>query len=133
MLGKTKFTGWDPRNTRDPSSGSSFWPQQPDAAARLGPALVPPSRLVRADDEMSVQASETTRVPIDHHSASESIPPDVPVASVEPQDSVQTTRRVTFKRHPNPVARAERPTRTRGDDDDFSLLIIMIWIRCLKT
>ena len=69
---------------------------------------------------MSVQEHETTHVPFTHPSASESIPPDVPVASVEPEDSVQTmsTRRITFKRPPNPLDRAEPPKRTRGDDDD---------------
>ena len=51
------------RSTRDPSSGSSFWPQQPDATSRLGPDLVPTSRLVRADGEMSVQEHEMTHVP----------------------------------------------------------------------
>ena len=59
-----EITGWDPRSTQDPSSGSSFWPQQPDATSRLGPDLVPPTRPVGADDEMSVQAPETTRVPL---------------------------------------------------------------------
>ena len=99
---------------------SSFWPHQSDATSRLGPDLVPPSRQVRTDDEMSVQEHETTHVPFTHPSASESIPPDVPVASVEPEDSVQTmsTRRITFKRPPNPLDRVEPPKRTRGDDDD---------------
>ena len=40
-----EITGWDPRSTRDPSSGSSFWPQQPGATSRLGLDMVPPSRL----------------------------------------------------------------------------------------
>ena len=53
-----EITGWDPRSTRDPSSGSSFWPQKPDATSRLRSDLVPPSRPVRADDEMSVQEPE---------------------------------------------------------------------------
>ena len=61
-----EITGWDPRSTRDPSSGCSFWPQQPDATSRPGPDLVPPSRPVRADDEMSVQEPETTRVSAAH-------------------------------------------------------------------
>ena len=56
-----EITGWDPRSTRDPSSGSSFWPHQSDATSRLGPDLVPPSRPVRTDDAMSVQEHETTR------------------------------------------------------------------------
>ena len=38
------------------------------------------SRPARADDEMSVQEHETTHAPFTHPSASESIPPDVPVA-----------------------------------------------------
>ena len=42
MLGK-KITGWDPRSTRYPTSGSSFWPHQSDATSRLGPDLVPPT------------------------------------------------------------------------------------------
>ena len=58
-----EITGWDPRSTRYPSSGSSFWPQRPDATSRLGPDLVPPSRRVRADDEKSMQEHETSRVP----------------------------------------------------------------------
>ena len=58
-----EITGWEARSTQDPSSGSSFWPQQPGATSRLGPDLVPPSRPVRADDEMSVQEQQTTRVP----------------------------------------------------------------------
>ena len=85
---------------------------------------MPPTRLVRADDEMSVQEQETTHVPFTHPSASESIPPDVPVVSVEPEDSAKTmsTRRITFKRPPNPVDRVEPLTRTRGDDDEDSAL-----------
>ena len=69
-----EITGWDPRSTRDPSSGGYFWPQQLDATSRLGPDLVPPIRLVRNDDEMSVQEQVTTHVPFTHPSASESIP-----------------------------------------------------------
>ena len=72
-------TGWDPRSTRDPSSGSSFWPHQPDATSRLGADLVPQSRPVRTDDEMSVQEHETTHVPFTHPSACETSPLDVPV------------------------------------------------------
>ena len=60
-----------------------------------------------------------------HPSASETIPSDVPVTSVEPEDSVQTlsTRRITFKRPPNPLDRVEPPKRTRGDDDDHSAFL----------
>ena len=50
---------------------------------------MPPSRPMRTDDEMSVQEPETTHVPVAHPSASETIPSDVPVTSVEPEDSVQ--------------------------------------------
>ena len=86
---------------------------------------------------MSVQEQETTHVPFTHPSASESIPPGVPVGSVEAEDSAQTmsTRRITSKRPPNPVDGAEPPKRTRGDDDGilhFPLLIIIIWRRRLK-
>ena len=86
---------------------------------------MPPSRLVRTDDEMSVQEPETTHVPVAHPSASETIPSDVLVTSVEPEDSVQTTsmRRILFKRPPNPLDRVEPPKRTRGDDDDHSALL----------
>ena len=72
---------------------------------------MPPSRLVRTDDEMSVQEPETTHVPVAHPSASETIPSDVLVTSVEPEDSVQTTsmRRILFKRPPNPLDRVEPP------------------------
>ena len=71
---------------------------------------------MRTDDEMLVQGPETT---------SKTIPSDVPVTSVEPEDSVQTTppRRISFKRLPNPVDRVEPPKRTRGDDDDHSALL----------
>ena len=61
MLWEEEVTGLDPRSTRDPSNGSTLWPQQPDAAPRLGPGMVPPWRPVRADDEMSVQESEMSR------------------------------------------------------------------------
>ena len=83
---------------------------------------MPPSRPVRTDDEMLVQEPETTHVPSARPSASETSPSDVPVTSVEPEDSVQTTfmRRILFKRRPNPLERAEPPKRTRGDDDDHS-------------
>ena len=84
---EAEITGWDPRSTRDPSSSSSFWPHQPDATSRLGPDLVPPSRPVRVDDEMSVQEHETTHVPFTHPAAGETIPSEVPVTSVEPEDS----------------------------------------------
>ena len=77
---------------------------------------------MRTDDEMSVQEPETTHVSVGHPSASETIPSDVPVASVEPEDSVPTTppRRILFKRPPNPLDRVEPPKRTRGDEDDHS-------------
>ena len=130
-----RITGWDPQSTRVPSSGSSFWPQQPGATSRLGPDLMPPSRLVRADDGMSVQEPETTQVPVAHPSATETIPSDVPVTSVEPEDSALSTRRVTFKRPPNPVDRAEPPKRTRRDDDEgsaLSLLVVVLWRWCQK-
>ena len=62
-----------------------------------------PSRLVRADEEVTVQGSETTRVPFPHPSASESDPPDVLVDSVEPENTAQamSTRCITFKRPPH--------------------------------
>ena len=118
-----EITGSDPRSTRDPSSSSSFWPHQSDATSRLGPDFVPPSRSVRTDDELSVQEHETTHVLFAHPSAREIIPSDVPVTSVEPDDSVQTTsmRRFSFKRPPNP--RVEPPKCTRGDDDEDSALL----------
>ena len=83
---------------------------------------VPASRPVRADDEMSVQEHETTHALFTHPSASESIPADVPVALVEPEDSVQTMnrRRIMLERPPNPLDRAEPPKRARGDDDENS-------------
>ena len=34
-----------------------------------------------------------------------------------------STRRITFKRPPNPVDRAEPPKRTRGDDEEDSALL----------
>ena len=55
---------------------------------------------------------------------SETISSDVPVASVEPENSVQTTsmRRILFKRPPSPLDRVEPPKSTRGDDHDHSAL-----------
>ena len=110
--GEDEITGWDPRSTRDPSSASSFWLHQSDATSRLGPDLMPPSRSMRTDD-------------VAHPSVGETIPSDVPVASVEPEDSVQTTppRRLLFKRPPNPLDRVEPPKRTRGDEDDHSAFL----------
>ena len=63
---------------------------------------------MRTDDEMSVQEPETTHVSVAHPSTSQTIPSDVPVASVEPEDLVPTTppRRLLFKR-------LEPPKRTR--------------------
>ena len=125
-----EITGWDPWSTRDPSSGSSFWPQQLGATSRLGPDLVPPGRPVGADGEMSVQGPESTRVPFPHPSANESAPPDVLVDSVEPEKTAQTmsTRRITFKRPPNPLDSAEPPKRTKAnDDEDFVLLCVSSW------
>ena len=37
-----KITGWDPRSTQDPSSGSTFWPQRLEKVPRLGPDMIPP-------------------------------------------------------------------------------------------
>ena len=132
-----EITGWDPRSTRDPSSGSSIWPQQPDATSRLGPDLVRPSRLVRADDEVTVQGSETTRVPFPHPSASESDPPDVLVDSVEPENTAQamSTGRITFKRPPNHwtvLNLRNVPGLTMIKILDSPYFIIVIWGRCLK-
>ena len=86
---------------------------------------MPPSRRVRADDEMSVQEKEATHVPLTHLSANESTPLDVPVASVELEDSAQTmsARRITLKRPLNPLDRAEPPKRTRGDEDEDTALL----------
>ena len=83
---------------------------------------MPPSRSMRTDDEMSVQEPETTPVSVALPSTSETIPSDVPVASVELKDLVPTTppRRILFKRPPNPLERVEPPKRTRGDEDDHS-------------
>ena len=83
---------------------------------------------MRTDDEMSVQEPETTHVSVAHPSASETIPSDVPVASVEPEDSVQTTprRRFLFKRPPNPLDRVEPPKRTRGDEYDRSAVLLAL-------
>ena len=72
-----EITSWNQRSTRDPSSGSSFWPQS-DATSRLGPDLMPPSRSMRTDDEMSVQEPGTTHVSVAHPSTSETISSDVP-------------------------------------------------------
>ena len=68
---------------------------------------------------------ETTHVPGGPPSTSETIPPDVPVISGEPEYSVQTifTRRILFKRPPNPLDRVEPPKCTIGDDDDHSALL----------
>ena len=83
---------------------------------------MPPSRSMRTEDEMSVQEPEMTHVSVAHPSASETIPSDVPVASVELEDLVPTTlsRRFLLKRPPNPLDRVEPPTRTRSDEDDHS-------------
>ena len=80
---------------------------------------------MRADDEMSVQEHDMTHVPFPHPSASESIPPDVPVGSVSPDDSAQlmSTRRIKFQRPPKPSDRAEPPKRIRSDDDEGSALL----------
>ena len=73
---------------------------------------------------MSVQEPETTHVSVAHPSTSETIPSDVLVTSVEPEDPVQTTsmRRILFERPPNPLDRVEPPKRTRGDDNHSALL-----------
>ena len=65
---------------------------------------------------------ETTPVSVALPSTSETIPSDVPVASVEQKEIVPTTppRRILFKRPPNPLERVEPPKRTRGDEDDHS-------------
>ena len=101
---------------------------------------------MRSDDEMSVQAPETTHVSVAHPSASETIPSDVLADSVESEDSVTTpTRRILFKRPSNPLDRVEPPKRTRGDEDDHSALlsayhhdlekvseILKKWEKCLQ-
>ena len=84
------LTGWDHEAHEIPAVAVLFWPHQPGATSRL-PDLVPASRPVRTEDEMSVQEHETTHVPFTHPSASETSPSGVPVTSVDPEDSVQTT------------------------------------------
>ena len=74
MLGKTKSLVGTHEAHEIPAVAVSFGPHQSDATSRLGPDLVPPSRPVRTDDEMSVQEHETTPVPFTHPSASETIP-----------------------------------------------------------
>ena len=100
-----EITGWNPRSTRDPSSSSSFWPQS-DATSRLGPDLMPPSRSMKIDDEMSVQEPETTHV----------------FCGTSLDDSIRSTstRRILFRRPPNPLDRVEPPKRPRGDEDEHS-------------
>ena len=66
-----EITGLDPRSTRDLGNSSSFWPHQSDATSHLKPDLMPPTRPVRTDDEMSVQEPETTHVPIALHTPDE--------------------------------------------------------------
>ena len=99
--------------------------------------MVPPSRLVRAEDMKCKYMNQKRHIPFPHPSASESAPPDVSVASVQPENSSQTvsTRRITFKRHPNPLDRAETPKHARADDDDDCALLSVYhhdWRRCLK-
>ena len=97
---------------------------------------MPPSRSMRTDDEMSVQEPETTHVSVAHPSASEKIPSDVLVASVEPEDSVPTTppRRFLLKRPPNSLNRVD--PRNVPEVTKMIILhvrfIIMIWRRCQK-
>ena len=55
-----EITGWETTKHTRSSSSSSFWPHQSDATSRLGPDLMPPSRPMRTDDELSVQEPETT-------------------------------------------------------------------------
>ena len=122
MLGKTKsLVGTHEAHEIQASCSSSFWPHQSDATSRLGPDSMPPSRPMGTDDETSVQEPETTYFP----SVSETVPSDVLVALIEPEDSVQTTstRRILLKRPPNPLDRVEPPKRTRGDEDDHSALL----------
>ena len=124
-----EITVWDPRSTRYPSTDRSFWPQQPDATSRLGPDLMPQSRSITTDDEMSVQEHETTHVPFTRPSASESIPPDVPVCSVPPEDSAQT---MSSRRRWTVWNLRNVPEVTMMRIPHFSLHIIMIRRRCLK-
>ena len=53
---------------------------------------MPPSRSMKTDSEMSVQEPETTHVA--HPSTSETILSDLPVASVELEDSVHASHSV---------------------------------------
>ena len=72
MLGRKKSLDETHEAHRDQNSSSTFFlAHQPDVTSHLGPDLVQPSRPVRAEDEMSVQEHETTRVPLTHSSASE--------------------------------------------------------------
>ena len=100
-----------------------FWPQQPDATSRLGPDLVPSSRPVRADDEKCQWENEK------RHMFLSRILRQVNRLHLtflllqlnwKIQTQTMSTRRITFKRLPNPVDRAEPPKRTRGDDDEVS-------------
>ena len=77
--------------------------------------MVPPSRLVRADDQMSLQETQKSRSSVPHFSANESAPPDVRGASVELASASQPvpTRRITSKRHAHPLDLAEQKEKTR--------------------
>ena len=63
---EAEITDWEPRSTRNPNNGSTFWPQQHDARPRIGPDMVPPNQPARADDETSIQETETSRSPMPH-------------------------------------------------------------------
>ena len=80
---------------------------------------------------MSVQEHEATRDPFSHSTASETIPSDVPVTSVEPEASAQTMpmRRITSKRPPN--LRNVLEVTMLGILQFFPPIII-IWKRCQK-
>ena len=65
---------------------------------------------MRADDEMSVQGPETTHVLFTPSSASELTPPDVPVLSVELEDSIQTMS--TVSHHVQTSSESIRPCGT---------------------
>ena len=88
--------------------------------------MVPPSRLVRVDDEMSVQETQKSRTSVPHFSASESAPPDVGMLrwnlSAHHSQSPRVAPRPSAM-HIHKTLLNNRRKRARADDDFDSALL----------
>ena len=84
---------------------------------------------------MKRQYKRQKRLDLPCHILEQMAPPDVPDDSVEPENSSRTmpTRRITFKRPPNPLDRCEPPEKNTRSNGDYDSALLSVYQHQLGT